>query len=143
MAVVFDYGTWAARFPLLGAAPSAFVTSLVPEAMIYVDTGPRSPIPVDEQQVVFNLVLAHLVALNTPIAGGAASQGLVGRITSTSEGSVSVSLDAGQPASLTQAWWLGTTYGQQVWVLLSRYRRFRYVPGFPRVARQNSLNRIA
>ncbi len=137
---VFDLPLWRVRFPVFSGVPDELVQAIRLEVPLYFN--PEN-VPADQQTPLYNLALAHLVSLSAPIAGSAASQGLVGRVTTASEGSVSVSLDAGPATSATQAFWLQTTYGQLFWTMTAQYRRFRYRTGFPRYARQRRNNPIA
>jgi hypothetical protein len=74
-----------------------------------------------------NLVVAHLAAMRFGVNGQPPSP-LVGRISSASEGSVSVSADMAG-ASASAAWWNQTTYGATAWQATNKYRRATYVPG--------------
>lgn len=111
-------------------ATSAQVIALAPEAGLVFDLNRVTD--ATQAGVLLNLIVAHLVDLNFPGGGSPAAQGLVGRVTSASEGSVSVTLDAGTIATASQAWWLQTPYGLSFWQLTGRYRTFRYARGYPR-----------
>ncbi|EEZ74634.1 hypothetical protein NEILACOT_05350 [Neisseria lactamica ATCC 23970] len=78
----------------------------------------------EEREMLLFLLVRHFAAL----AERAAQGGLVGRIASASEGSVSVSADMGA-AGGNAAWYLQTPYGATYWQLTAKYRRFRYVQG--------------
>ncbi|KAG1434388.1 hypothetical protein G6F55_014548 [Rhizopus delemar] len=60
--------------------------------------------------------------------GGQSPSGLVGRVSSATEGSVSVSSDYSAPAGSAQ-WYLQTPYGAMYWEATAWLRVGRYVPG--------------
>lgn len=75
---------------------------------------------------LLNLLVAHL-ALITPTTGGAGSGGgLVGPVSSASEGSVSVSSGFAAQVSQNAAWFAQTQFGFTFWQLTAPYRSFRY-----------------
>lgn len=74
--------------------------------------------------VLLNMLTAHVVKLASAMATG----GLVGRINSATEGSVTVSAEMG-PASGTSAWYMQTQYGATYWQATAQYRTFQVVPG--------------
>lgn len=129
--MAFVFADWVAAFPELATRGTPQqVAQLAAEAAIAFDLNRVADL--DQRATLLNLVVAHLVELRLPGGGSPAAQGLVGRVTSASEGSVSVSLDAGQTKTLTEAWWTQTKYGAQFWMLTARYRMFRYIPGYLR-----------
>ena len=83
------------------------------------------------QTNMLNLLTAHLAQLFAPLPTGQPASGLVGRITSASEGSVSVSAEF--PASPAAAWFLQTAYGAAFWQMSAPFRTARYLPGPQRV----------
>ena len=74
-----------------------------------------------ERQTLLYLALAHLLKLKLNAASGA-NGGLTGRITSASEGSVSVTVETFKADSLTAQWWSQTEEGSLYWLLTSKYR---------------------
>lgn len=74
-----------------------------------------------ERQTLLYLALAHLLKLRLNTISGANS-GLTGRITSASEGSVSVTVEAFKADSLTAQWWSQTEEGALYWLLTAKYR---------------------
>jgi len=124
--VTFDYPKWLVRYPeftdkVLDARAQSYFDEA---AALYLNNSEGSPVSdVDRRAVLLNMLVAHIAALN-----GEGSSGLVGRITSATEGSVSVSADYGtQPG--TAAWFLQTKYGAAFWQATQSLRTFRYVPG--------------
>lgn len=78
----------------------------------------------EEREMLLFLLIEHLNALYER----AAQSGIVGRIASASEGSVSVSADMGAGSHFS-AWYMQTPHGASYWALTAKYREFRYVPG--------------
>ena len=126
---VFDYQTWAQRYPTVALyTDEPLAQALFVEAGLYCDNGDLSVIPCDAttyqpRLALLGMVVAHLADLQSPARGG-----MVGRIGSATQGSVSVTADMG-PASASAAWWQQTTYGAQYWQATAPYRQFTYVPG--------------
>lgn len=124
----FDYATWSIRYPELAPNVSAALAELYfIEAGIYLDNSEASPIiDVALRRVMLNALVAHIASLNGMGPGGAS--GLVGRVSSATEGSVSVSVaDYHTPGSA--AWYAQTAYGAAYWAMTAPYRNFAYVPG--------------
>lgn len=125
--VVFNHQTWAARYPELAAwVPNA--QPYFDEAQLYLSNTPTSLVK-DEaiRAVLLNMLTAHIAALNAPL-NCEPSPTLVGRITSASEGSVSVSVDNQYPPGDVQ-WYQQTKYGAAYWAATAPYRTMRYVAG--------------
>lgn len=76
---------------------------------------------------LLNLLTAHITALFNGVNGQPAAD-LVGRISSASEGSVSVSAEYAAGVSQSQAWYVQTKYGAMFWNLTAVYRTMRYIP---------------
>ena len=115
----FDYGWWIARYPeFVASGTYAGVNQLQAgayflEAGLYWlndGTGPvNNPV---QQSILMNMLTAHIafLAVGTNKGPSAASQGLVGRVSSAGQGSVNLSVDyAGTPGS--DAWFNATPYG--------------------------------
>lgn len=77
-----------------------------------------------EREILLYLLMRHFSALDERSAQG----GLVGRISSATEGSVSVSADMGG-ISGKAAWFTQTPWGANYWQMTAKYRAFRYVTG--------------
>lgn len=81
-----------------------------------------------ERKILLYLLTAHLGVIQDRINKGNDS---VGRVSSASEGSVSVSLEFPTGSSLLAAWFAQTPYGAEYWMLTSKYRSMIYMPGTP------------
>lgn len=134
-AAVFDYDKWVAMFPYLADVPEPVATGYFAVAEMLFDNTDCSPIADPDKRLVFlNYVVAHLARLGGyPAAAGStpAPDGMVGRITSATEGSVSISSDYGS-VSENQAWWIQTPEGATFWQMTRALRTARYVAPPPR-----------
>lgn len=131
--VAFDYQAWARRYPEFSSVTIPLATDYFAEAGLYLDNSTSGLVTdLTARSLLLNLLTAHIAALNSGTNGQAPS-GLVGRITSATQGSVSVSVDA-MDAPGSAAWYMQTTYGAAYWAATARYRGMRYVPAPPRCA---------
>lgn len=138
--VAFSYAAWAARYPEFAAVSQDTATAYFGEACIYHSNNGSGP--VDDpavQSALLNMVTAHIAARysqsqGSPVPGAAQdANSMVGRISSASEGSVSVSAEYASDASGSMAWFLQTKYGADYWNATKAYRTMRYraSPGRP------------
>lgn len=127
--VVFDYASWAVRYPELGGSINSSIAQLFfNEATLYCDNTDCSPvIDIGQRTVFLNMLTAHIAALNGFINGQAPST-IVGRISSASEGSVSVQTQNDYPPGCVQ-WYQQTRYGSAYWAASAPYRLAAYIPG--------------
>ncbi len=124
----FDYSVWAARFPAIAAkVAEPLAESYFAEAGIYLNNTDTSPVvDVGTRLVLLNLLVAHIAALNGATAASAA--GLVGRLSSVTEGSITISTEYSVPPG-SAAWYAQTQFGAQYWAMTAPYRTMNYVPG--------------
>jgi hypothetical protein len=135
--VVFSYEVWAARYPSLAANVSEpLAQAYFDEAQLFCDNSRCSPVRnLAIRAVLLNLLVAHVASLN--MSAGATSGGstsgpaagpspLVGRITSATEGSVSVTSEMDVPPGSAQ-WFNQTPYGAEFWAATAAYRTMRYI----------------
>lgn len=125
-AVVFDAAAFKVRYPEFSAVPDLRLAACFNDATLYLSNENNSPVQnVTRRAQLLNMLTAHVASL-----GGALSPGgqpsPVGRTSSASEGSVSVSLDYAAPGSA--AWFIQTQYGAAFWQATSSLRGFRYRP---------------
>ncbi|MEY1236109.1 DUF4054 domain-containing protein [Providencia manganoxydans] len=78
-----------------------------------------------EREMLLFLLMAHMAMIQGQINEGNSA---VGRASSASEGSVSVSLDYG-PTTNAEKWYTQTPYGAEYWQMTSKYRSFLYTLG--------------
>lgn len=122
-AVVFDKARFQAAYPEVQASDAQFAMWFTQAEGLLDNTDHSIVKKLEEREMLLFLLVRHFSALNERAAQG----GLVGRIASATEGSVSVSADMGAVGG-NAAWYLQTPYGTTYWQLTAKYRRFRYVP---------------
>jgi Protein of unknown function (DUF4054) len=138
--VPFSFPGFIAQFPELDGVDQATIASWynVAGATVCRNDGGGPVSNSATQTVLMNFATAHLIKIfasqvngqsDTSDAGSVPAPGLVGRIESATEGSVTVNADMPQPPSGTAAWWLQTPYGAAWWQMTAPYRTFRYKPG--------------
>lgn len=123
-AVVFDKARFQTAYPEVRAADAQLEMWFAQAESLLDNTGRSIVKKPEEREMLLFLLVRHFAALNERAAQG----GLVGRIASAAEGSVSVSADMGAVGS-NAAWYLQTPHGATYWQLTAKYRRFRYVSG--------------
>lgn len=130
--ITFDYANWAQVYPQFSCLTQVQVTQgALPLAEMYCRNDGGGPVSsAANQTTLLGLMVAHVCQLLYGADGKAASP-LVGRISSATEGSVSVQTDF--PSTPTNAWFLQTTYGAAYWQATAAYRTMRYLPGPRRV----------
>jgi len=130
--VSFDYDDWVARFPELDAVTQPRAEAFFAEATIFWANDGSGPVTDDIVQLaLLNLLTAHLAGLNAVISGSL-PYNVVGRVTSASEGSVSVGVTLTLPPG-TAEWYGLTRWGFEFWTMTAAYRTMRYRPGPRRV----------
>jgi len=130
--VVFDVTKFRARYPEFTSISDEILQELFYEAILYCTNKDTSPIQDTEtRRRVINMLVAHITALNFGVRG-AAPNDLVGRISSATEGSVTVSADmGGGPAAGTKAWFLQTKYGAAYWQISLQFRGATWIGSDP------------
>lgn len=125
--VQFDYQAWLALFPEFSYISLAQATAYFNVATTLNRNDGGGPVSLAAtQSTLLNYVVAHLCFLYSPPGGDGPKP--VGRISSATEGSVSVSLDLPGKASESRDFWVQSTYGQLYWAMTAPYRTFRVVP---------------
>ena len=126
----FDSTLFLSRYPEFCGVLTGTLEAYFAEATLYLNPTDSSIVQDHGQRaVLLNMVTAHIAAL--------ANRDLVGRISSATEGSVTVAADMGA-ISGTQAWFSQTRYGAAFWAATVKYRSFQYVSG-----RSYPQNRLA
>lgn len=127
--VQFSYPQWAALFP-------AFASSVSPtQAQSYFDLATSihrndggGPVNNAAQQLnLLNLLTAHIAQLFTPPAPGQQPSTIVGRISSATQGSVSVQAAYSNNVTEQMAFFVQTQYGAFYWAATAPFRTARYV----------------
>lgn len=133
--VTFNYATWIARYPEFAGVTQQVAQLYFDEATTYVRNDGGGPVSSSAiLAVLLNTVTAHIAWLcstrdangNIVTGGAVQAPGLVGRVSSASEGSVSVSAENDYPAGSAQ-WWQQSKYGAAFWAMTAQYRTMRYI----------------
>jgi hypothetical protein len=129
----FDFGLFESLFPVFFRAAPGFIpvtedqiNMVIPIATSYSRNDGGGPVNNPQVQLnLLNLAVAHCTQL---LFGSATNPptGMVGRIASASEGSVSVQTD--WPTTPGSAWWSQTQYGAMWWQMALPYRLGMYLP---------------
>lgn len=119
----FDYHTFKILFPSLATETEARLQMLWDTACTIVSN--PNPVICSESTLkrVLLYLVAHLITLDNRGADTA------GRISSATEGSVSVGFEALPIKSMDEAWWAQTQYGMTAWRITSPYRGATLVKG--------------
>lgn len=141
--VNFSYGSFIARYPEFSQVDAATLQEYFNDATLFVDNTGASRVKSPQAlSSLLNMVTAHLAYLFAPQFNGQSTTtnpaaipapNVVGRISSASEGSVSVTTEyaLGNPSALA-AFFAQTKYGAMYWAASAPYRTFAYVPGYTR-----------
>lgn len=128
--VSFDYAAFVTRYPEFSTLDAGLAAAYFAEAGIYLDNTDCSPVQdVTVRALLLNMLVAHIATINAPVAAGGSGSSLVGRISSASEGTVSVATEYSSDTSNVTAWLNQTKYGAAYVAATARFRRFFYAPG--------------
>lgn len=127
--VTLDTPTFRAMYPEFSNVTDTQLPYLFSQATDYLNNTEFSLVDdVDKRERLLYLLVAHLAYLRFGNNKGNGGSGLVGRINSASEGSVSVSTDIGQ-VEFRFAWYAQSPYGMDFWQATKVYRMANYYPG--------------
>lgn len=124
--VTFDYASWVERYPEFASVSSTLAQLYFNEATLYCDNTTCSPVQDLTQRGLFlNMLTAHIAAL---YGSGSGPNGMVGRVASASEGSVSVQSQV-EGNIANRSWYAQTPYGFSYWQASAVYRMAIYKRG--------------
>ena len=121
--VEFNVNKFRSLYPTLRATADQLNWYFIEAAMLLNNTSKSCVKSLAEREVLLFLLVAHFAVLQQRVEG---DNEVVGRISSASQGSVSVSLDNGQ-TTLSDKWYQQTPYGSKYWALTAKYRSFLYI----------------
>ena len=127
MSVVFNVATFRARYPEFSAVADATLSALFDEACLYLDNSDASPVSEARRLPLLNMLTAHIAFIGGMLNADGQPKP-VGRVSSATEGSVSVSFEGVAPTPGTGAWFQQSQYGAAFWQATSSLRCFHYVP---------------
>lgn len=135
VAVDYTYAAWLAAYPEFATVVTEgqFEAMIYPQAQVYCVNSGAGPVSTSATQtVLLGLMCAHIAQLFYG-SSTAPLSGITGRISSATEGSVSVQTDMPTATGGIQAWLYQTKYGIAYWAATAQYRTMRYVarPGRP------------
>lgn len=121
----FDPVAFKIAYPAFASVSDALLQSCFDEAGLYLTNTDCSPVQdIARRTMLLWMLTAHIAYLRGALAQAGSIQP-VGRISSATEGSVSISMEAyGAPG--TAAWFTQTQYGASFWQATSSLRGFRY-----------------
>lgn len=123
--VVFDVDKFREAYPSAKGTDTQLNNAFIKAGMLLRNDKHSCVCNLAEREMLLWLLVAHMDMLQSNIDEGNSA---VGRASSASEGSVSVSLDYGT-ATNGEKWYTQTPYGAEYWTLTSRYRSFLYTLG--------------
>lgn len=127
--VTLDIPKFRAMFPEFSNVPDAQLPYLFDQATDYLNNSECSLVEdVGKRERLLYLLMAHLAYMRYGDANGNGGTGLVGRLSSATEGSVSVSSEAGQ-VEFRYMWYTQSPYGMGYWQATKVYRMANYYPG--------------
>jgi len=142
--VAFNYATWVASFPELANVNPTQAAMYFSFATLYFDNTGGWQSALAQAPALLNLLTAHIAFLFAPrdAQGNPSSTGtvpppaLVGRISSATQGSITVQADyesnAGSPS---QDWYMQSRYGAAYWGATAQFRMAHYMGGQQRARR--------
>lgn len=127
--VVLDISKFRAMFPEFSNLTDAQLPFLFDQATDYLNNSEYSlVIDVIKRERLLYLLIAHLAYVRYGDANDNGGSGMVGRLSSASEGSVSASSDAGQ-IEFRYMWYTQSPHGMDYWQATKVYRMANYYPG--------------
>lgn len=127
--VTFDIDKFRAMYPEFSNVADATLPYIFDEATDYLSNQPYSVVDdYDKRERLLYMLMAHICELRYGNNRGQGGTGFVGRVTSASEGSVSVSSDLGMLGA-SATWYAQTEYGLSYWQATKVYRMAKYYPG--------------
>lgn len=129
--VVLDILKFRAMFPEFDGLTDAQITLLFELSTDYLDNTNYSLVidPLKRERLLY-LLMSHLAYMRFGDAAGNGGTGMVGRLSSASEGSASASFDLGA-MSAGSTWFTQSPYGMDFWQATKVYRMATYYPGSP------------
>lgn len=130
--VAFDYAAWALRYPEFNSTVTQPQANecFVGATMIHANDGSGPVNDAQQQTVLLNALTAHIAQISFGSTQQQAS-GIVGRIASATEGTVSVTTENRYPEGTAQ-WFQQTKYGSFYWAATMQFRTMRYSAPRPR-----------
>lgn len=130
--VVFDSSAFKVRYSEFSSSSDDLLSAYFDEATLILNNTDSSIVTdLVERKVLLWLLTAHIASINKNPSG------LVGRLASSTEGSVSVSMQYN--SSQQSQWYEQTRYGAEYWAMTAKYRQMRYRAGRSTSAKRYTL----
>lgn len=134
-AVTFVYSDWVAIYPQFSGITAPAAQNYFNIATIYCSNKLRPVRTVEMLTTLLYMLTCHVAWLmaprdanGNPTSTGTETFGLVGRINSATEGSVSVATENQYPPGTAQ-WYQQSPWGAAYWAATAIFRTFSYRPG--------------
>lgn len=127
--VTFDAAAFKIAYPAFASVSDAYLQECFNQSGMYLSNTDCSPVQdIARRTQLLWMLTAHIAYLSGALnpAGAAGGPNPVGRTSSATEGSVSVSLEYGVPG--TAAWFSQSVWGSSFWQATLSLRSFRYMP---------------
>jgi len=128
--VVFDPSifTDANHYPEFAAVPAAQLTFNFNRATVLLNNSCGSRVmDANTRETLLDLLTAHLTFLTNGIPPLTPPPGIVGRINSATEGSVSVSAEYSSNVTQSEAFYIQSKWGALYWEMTAQYRTAVYI----------------
>lgn len=127
--VVLDINKFRDIYPQFSDVNDTQISFLFDQSTDYLDNTNYSLVidPLKRERLLY-LIMAHLAFMRFGDAAGNGGSGMVGRLSSASEGSASASFDLGA-MSANSTWFTQSPYGMDFWQATKVYRMAQYYPG--------------
>lgn len=130
MAVVtLNIASFRAMYPEFSNVADAVLPFLFDQSTDYLDNTDFSLVDdaIKRERLLY-MLMAHLAYMRYGDSAGNGGPGMVGRISSASEGTASASSELG-PIEFRYAWYTQSQYGMDYWQATKIYRMANYYPG--------------
>ena len=121
--VVFDVTEFRGLYPKITASDLQLQSFFYEAEILFNNTSKSCVQDLTKRKILLYMIVAHLATLQAQVDAG---NMLVGRLSSASEGSVSISSDYGVLGS-SEKWWVQTPYGAKFWQMTAMFRTSLYV----------------
>lgn len=121
--VEFDVAEFREWYPNIKATDAQLEMFFLEAELLFNNTKNSCVEDIKKRKIYLYLIVAHLATLQDQIDSG---NTLVGRLSSATEGSVSVSSDYGTLGA-NEKFWAQTPYGAKYWALTAPFRTSHYV----------------
>lgn len=121
--VGFDVAEFRSLYPKITASDLQLESFFCEAELLFNNTSKSCVKDLKKRKILLYMIVAHLATLQAQVDAG---NMLVGRLSSASEGSVSISSEYGTLGN-SEKWWIQTPYGAKFWQLTAMYRTSVYV----------------